>query len=163
CTAYALALGRGARWTHRAPLASSPAPPSTPEAFSSGTAVDRHCERDPGSGIMSGIAKMSAGEARTIGEAMRFNHIGIPTGDSFDGEIPLPHLKLTVSDHLNNPFGIQWQRYWDDSPVPDLVKTVPHVAFEVDDLQEALAGQHVIIEPNRPSAGVVVAFIEVNG
>jgi hypothetical protein len=35
--------------------------------------------------------------SRTIGEAMRFNHIGIPTVDSFDGEIPLPHLKLTVS------------------------------------------------------------------
>ena len=72
-------------------------------------------------------------------------------------------MKLTVSDHLNNPFGIQWQRYWDDSPVPDLVKTVPHVAFEVDDLQEALEGCHVIIEPNRPTSGVMVAFIVVNG
>ena len=94
---------------------------------------------------------------------MKFNHIGIPTVDSFDGEIPLPHLKLTVSDHLDNPFGIQWQRYWDDSPVPDLVKTIPHVAFEVDDLQDALDGRQVIIEPNSPTAGVVVAFIEVNG
>jgi hypothetical protein len=94
---------------------------------------------------------------------MKFNHVGIPTVDSFDGEIPLPDLKLTVSDHLNNPFGIQWQRYWDDSPVPDLVKAVPHVAFEVDDLRVALEGQHVIIEPNSPTAGVIVAFIEVNG
>jgi hypothetical protein len=94
---------------------------------------------------------------------MKFNHVGIPTVDTFDGEIPLPRLKLTVSDHLNNPFGIQWQRYWDDSPVPDLVKSVPHVAFEVDDLHEALDGRHVIIEPNSPTAGVMVAFIEVNG
>lgn len=94
---------------------------------------------------------------------LTFNHIGIPTTESFDGEIPLPHLKLTVSDHLDNPFGIQWQRYWDDSPVPDLVKTCPHVAFEVDDLLGALEGQHVIIEPNSPSNGVMVAFIEVHG
>ena len=94
---------------------------------------------------------------------MKFNHLGIPTVGSFDGEIDLPHLKITVSDHLNNPYGIQWQRYWDDAPYPDLVKTVPHVAFEVDDLQEALAGQKVIIEPNSPSKGVLVAFIEVNG
>lgn len=43
------------------------------------------------------------------------------------------------------------------------MKTVPHVAFEVDDLHAALDGQHVIIEPNRPSQGVVVAFIEVQG
>jgi hypothetical protein len=94
---------------------------------------------------------------------MKFNHVGIPTVNSFEGEIPLPHLKVTVSDHLNNPFGIQWQRYWQEAPYPDLVKTVPHVAFEVDDLPAALAGQHVIIEPNSPSHGVVVAFIEVNG
>ena len=94
---------------------------------------------------------------------MKFNHVGIPTNASFPGEIPLPHLKITVSDHQNNPFGIQWQRYWDDAPYPDLVKRVAHVAFEVDDLGAALEGQHVIIEPNSPSDGVVVAFVEVNG
>jgi hypothetical protein len=94
---------------------------------------------------------------------MKYNHIGIPTTSTFDGEIPLPHLKVTVSDHQNNPFGIQWQRYWDGAPVPDLVKTVPHVAFEVDDLAEAIRNQKVIIDPNSPSAGVLVAFIEVNG
>ena len=70
---------------------------------------------------------------------MKFNHIGIPTAGSFDGEIPLPHLKMTVSDHQSNPFGIQWQRYWDDAPYPDLVKTVAHVAFEVDDIDATIA------------------------
>jgi hypothetical protein len=94
---------------------------------------------------------------------MKFDHIGIPTTDRFDGEIELPNLQMTVSDHQNNPFGIQWQRYWDDAPYPDLVKTVPHVAFEVDDLAAALEGQRVIIEPNSPSHGVRVAFVEVNG
>jgi hypothetical protein len=94
---------------------------------------------------------------------VKFNHIGIPTAASFGGEIPLPHLKMTVSDHQSNPFGIQWQRYWADAPYPDLVKTIPHVAFEVDDLATALDGQQVIIEPNSPSRGVLVAFIEVSG
>jgi hypothetical protein len=93
----------------------------------------------------------------------RFEHVGIPTTGRFPGEIDLPHLKITVSDHQNNPFGIQWQRYWDDAPYPELVKTVPHVGFEVDDLDAALAGQEVIIEPNSPSTGVIVAFIVVNG
>jgi hypothetical protein len=27
-----------------------------------------------------------------------FNHIGIPTTASFEGEIPVPHLKITVSE-----------------------------------------------------------------
>jgi len=93
----------------------------------------------------------------------RFNHIGIPTTGRFEGEIDLPQLKITVSDHQDNPFGIQWQRYWEDSPCPDLVKTVPHVAFEVDDLAVAMADYPVLIEPNSPSPGVTVAFIEVRG
>jgi hypothetical protein len=105
------------------------------------------------------------GEQPTPGatQPMRFNHVGIPTTRRFEGEIPLPHLKMTVSDHQDNPFGIQWQRYWDDAPYPDLVKTVPHVAFEVDDVEEALAGHRVIIEPDSPSVGVIVAFVAVNG
>jgi hypothetical protein len=95
---------------------------------------------------------------------MKYNHLGIPTtADHFDREIDFPHLKMTVSDHENNPFGIQWQRYWPNAPYPDLVKTIPHAAFEVDDLEAALKGQKVIIQPNSPSEGLVVAFIEVNG
>ncbi|MEM1405048.1 MAG: hypothetical protein AAGG55_17055 [Pseudomonadota bacterium] len=94
---------------------------------------------------------------------MRFNHLGIPTTDAFEGEIDLPHLKMRVSDHENNSYGIQWQRYWDDAPYPELVKRVPHVAFEVDDLEAELVGKKVIIEPNSPSPGLTVAFIEVNG
>ena len=94
---------------------------------------------------------------------LKFNHIGLPADGTFEGEIDLPHLKVTVSDHQNNPFGIQWQRYWPESPCPELVKRVAHVAFEVDDLDAALAGRNVIIAPNSPGKGVRVAFIEVNG
>ncbi|GEM81555.1 hypothetical protein [Vibrio superstes] len=94
---------------------------------------------------------------------MKFNHLGIPTTERFEGEIDLPHLKMTVSDHENNPYGIQWQRYWADAPYPELVKTVPHAAFEVDDLLAEIKGKKVIIEPNSPSEGLMVAFIEVNG
>jgi hypothetical protein len=96
------------------------------------------------------------------GHNLEFNHVGIPTTGRFKGEIDLPHLKMTVSDHENNPYGIQWQRFWDDAPYPELVKTVPHVAFVVDDLAAALKGQKVIIEPNSPSDGWLVAFIEVD-
>ena len=94
---------------------------------------------------------------------VKYSHLGIPTSSAFEGEIDLPHLKMTVSDHENNPFGIQWQRYWDDAPYPELVRKIPHVAFEVEDLDAALAGHKVIIHPNSPSEGLLVAFIEVNG
>ena len=94
---------------------------------------------------------------------MKFNHIGIPVTGKFKGEIDIPHLKMTVSDHENNPYGIQWQRYWEDAPYPELVKTIPHVAFVVDDLHAEIVGKNMLIEPTSPSEGLVVAFIEVNG
>jgi hypothetical protein len=67
------------------------------------------------------------------------------------------------TDHERNPFGIQWMRYDADSPLPELVKSVTHVAFEVDDLALELVGREVIIEPNSPSAGVLVAFVVEDG
>lgn len=94
---------------------------------------------------------------------MKFNHIGIPRQEQFEGGIDLPDLKMTVTDHTNNPYGIQLQRYWEDAPYPELVKTIPHLAFEVDDLEAELKGKKVIIEPNSPSEGLTVAFIEENG
>ena len=37
------------------------------------------------------------------------------------------------------------------------------MAFEVEELDTTFAGQAVLIPPNSPGPGVVVAFIEVNG
>jgi len=54
-------------------------------------------------------------------------------------------------------------RYEDDCSLPEIVKTIPHVAFEVDDIYEAIKGRQVIIEPNSPSQGIIVAFIEEQG
>ena len=54
-------------------------------------------------------------------------------------------------------------RYEPDCQLPEIVKTMPHVAFEVEDIREAIRGRKVIIEPNSPSEGNIVAFIEENG
>jgi hypothetical protein len=47
--------------------------------------------------------------------------------------------------------------------MPELVRTVPHVAFEVDDLEAEMAGHEVLIAPNSPSPGLTVAFIVDDG
>ena len=54
-------------------------------------------------------------------------------------------------------------RFDEDCTLPELVKRVPHVAFQVDDLHEAIRGKKVIIEPNEPGPGILVAFIEEAG
>ena len=70
---------------------------------------------------------------------------------------------MYVSGFGRSPYGVEWNSFEEDAPYPELVKTIPHVAFEVDDLEMVLKGKNVIIEPNSPSPGVVVAFIEDNG
>ena len=93
----------------------------------------------------------------------RYHHIGIPTNESKPGETHLKHLKLFVVSHQKSEFGVEWMRFEADAAVPDLVRRVPHVAFEVTDLSSELAGREILIPPNSPSDGVRVAFIVENG
>jgi hypothetical protein len=93
----------------------------------------------------------------------KYHHLGIPTDNKQPGEIYLERYRLFCTDHERNPFGIQWMRFEPECTLPDIVKTVAHVAFEVDDLDAALVGQEVLIAPNSPSEGVLVAFVLVDG
>jgi hypothetical protein len=93
----------------------------------------------------------------------RFHHIGIPTTDVRPGELHLPEFGMHVSGFEGSPYGVEWMRFDPDSPLPELVQTVAHVAFQVDDLEEELEGQDLLIAPNSPSPGIRVAFINHNG
>jgi hypothetical protein len=93
----------------------------------------------------------------------RYHHIGIPTLTPRPGEIHLPHLKIHVAGFESSPCGIQWMRYDADAPYLEIIKTVPHVAFEVDDLAAALEGKEILTPPNSPSEGVTVAMILDHG
>ena len=77
----------------------------------------------------------------------------------------LPQFKFYVSGFSTSPFGIEWMRFEEDSPMHELIKTVPHLAFEVEDLDAELAKHNfkMLAEPNPPSDGVRVAMIEHNG
>ena len=94
---------------------------------------------------------------------LTYHHIGIPTFVFREGEVYLEKFKMHVIGYDTNPFGIEWLRFEPDCTLPVLVQTVPHVAFVVDNLAEALEGHEILIEPNSPSEGVTVAFIVDNG
>ncbi len=93
----------------------------------------------------------------------KYHHLGIPTTVPHPGERYLEHLKIHVAGFDTSPYGIEWMRFDRDCPVSDLVRTVPHVAFEVDDLDAALVGKEVIGPPGSPSGGVRAAMIVHNG
>jgi hypothetical protein len=95
----------------------------------------------------------------------KYHHIGIPTNKQMPNEKYLPHLKFYVSGFSTSPFGIEWMRFDKDCPISELIKKVPHLAFEVENLDKTLKEHDfdIISEPNIPSHGIRVAMIEHNG
>ncbi|MFH0990941.1 MAG: hypothetical protein V1799_13080 [bacterium] len=95
----------------------------------------------------------------------RYHHLGIPTTIPVPGENYIPHLKIYVSGFSTSPFGIEWMRFDDDCPISELVRTVPHIAFEVDNLEAALQQSdfEIMTAMTIPSEGVRVAMIKHHG
>ena len=98
-----------------------------------------------------------------MGPNGQYHHIGIPTSEPRAGEVHLPEYGMFVSGFEDSPFGIEWMRYEPDCEVSELVRNVPHIAFEVDDLEAALAVLGVTAEITSPSEGVRVAMIVDDG
>jgi hypothetical protein len=95
----------------------------------------------------------------------KYHHLGIPTKKKMPDETYLPQFRFYASGFRTSPFGIEWMRFEKDSPVDKLIQTVPHIAFEVKDIDFELANHNlkVITEPNSHTAGIRVAMIEHNG
>lgn len=93
----------------------------------------------------------------------KYHHVGVPTEIRRDGEIYLEEYGMYVSGFDTSPYGVEWMRFEPWSPISELVRTVPHVAFEVDDLDRALEGKELIGDPTTPMQGVRVAMILHNG
>lgn len=92
----------------------------------------------------------------------RYNHIGIPTTKKLKNEKYLAAFDLYTSGYQKNKFNIEWMRYGRKCKLPAIVKKLPHIAFEVDDVYKAIKGHKVIIEPNIPVDGCIVAFVLIN-
>ena len=93
----------------------------------------------------------------------RYHHIGIPTTCRRLGEQYIEHLKVYVEGFDKSPYGIEWMRFEPDCPISELIRTVPHIAFEVDDLDAAIEGKVLLGDVTSPSEGVRVAMIVDDG
>jgi hypothetical protein len=93
----------------------------------------------------------------------RYHHLGIPTSVAHPRERHLKHLKLFVRGFETSPFGVEWMRFEPHCEIHELIKRVPHVAFEVDDIEQAIDGFEVIYPISSPSEGVRSAMIVHDG
>lgn len=98
-----------------------------------------------------------------IRNGWRYHHVGIPTEIQREGEQYLEEYKMYVAGFESSPYGIEWMRFEKGSPISELVRTVPHVAFDVDDLDKEIEGKQLLGEVSSPSEGIRVAMISDNG
>ncbi|WP_336984393.1 hypothetical protein [Cedecea sp. VD21] len=91
-----------------------------------------------------------------------FHHFGIPLQDSLTEGTYSEKAGMYTADNPGQ-FRVQWHRFTDESPLHPLLKTVPHVAFKVDNLSKAIEGEDVILGPYEPIDDFFVAVINDNG
>ena len=62
-------------------------------------------------------------------DGYKFSHWGVPTQEEKDGMTYLADIKTAITDFAASPFAIEWLRFDDDSPMPELIQKMPHVAL----------------------------------
>ena len=113
--------------------------------------------------LLAGYRRDDEPPVVVAGLGWRYHHIGVPTDIPRHDEKYIAQYKMYVSGFSSSPYGVEWMRFEPGSPLPEIIRTVPHVAFEVDDLDAALQGREIIFPPDSPSVGVRSAMIVHNG
>jgi hypothetical protein len=95
----------------------------------------------------------------------KYHHYGIPTKESRPDEtlVETEGFKFYSTPFDGNKWHIQWHRFPEGHGLPELVTQVPHIAFQVDDLDMEIKGAKVLFGPYSPLKGYRVAMIEEQG
>ena len=94
----------------------------------------------------------------------RFDHIGVVTNERQEGESWVDATRVWVTSPRAHPYNVEFLRFEPDSPVSGPLRTEPHVAYRVDDIEASLRGHKVLLEPFPPAPDpgfLTVAFVQV--
>jgi hypothetical protein len=78
---------------------------------------------------------------------VEFDHIGIPAAAKRAGMRYLESKQLWLTSPADHPFRVEWLWYEPSSPEAELIRTLPHVAYRVGSLEEAMSAHPVLAEP----------------
>ena len=92
-----------------------------------------------------------------------FDHVGIPTGEKQPDEMYVEATKVWVTNPLRSPHKIEYLRFEPDSPVTGPVRDLPHMAFQVDDLEKEIRGAEILLGPFSPTDTLRVVFVLRDG
>lgn len=93
-----------------------------------------------------------------------FDHIGLITDVPREGESWVEATRVWVTSPRASAWNVEYLRFEPDSPVTGPLRTDPHVAYRVPDVEAAIAGHEVLAAPFDVGDGFVrVAFALVEG
>jgi hypothetical protein len=88
------------------------------------------------------------------------DHIGLVTNEKREMEKYVAALKVWITSPNDNPFHIEWLRFEDDSPAKGPITEKNHIAYLVDDLEEASKGLKILMEPFKAENFLKIGFYE---
>lgn len=93
----------------------------------------------------------------------KFSHIGIPTTEDkkWDGYCEPGNFHYT--DFSIDEYKVEYVKFDDNSTAAEMVKTMPHVSYFVDSIEEAIEGRDVLGDIFSPAEGVRVVYINHKG
>ncbi len=97
------------------------------------------------------------------GITYEFHHLGIPTDEVRPGERYSARFGMYTSDSDCRLLHVQWHRFTADSSLDPMVRSMPHAAFKVNDLDRAVVDRKVLLGPYEPITGYRVAIIDDGG
>lgn len=92
----------------------------------------------------------------------QYHHVGIPVSKPRESERYSETFDMYTSGG-ELPGRIQYHRFGPLCPLHLLIQTLPHIAYKVDSVEEAIKDKRVILEPYYPLKNFLVAMIEVDG
>jgi hypothetical protein len=97
-------------------------------------------------------------------ERSKFDHIGLVTTERKDGETWVEATRVWVTNPREHPYNVEFVRFEPDSPVTGPLRSDPHVAYRVDDVEAAIEGCRLLAAPFEVGGGFArVAFVEIGG
>ncbi|MDO4628252.1 MAG: hypothetical protein Q4C70_03635 [Planctomycetia bacterium] len=94
---------------------------------------------------------------------MEYNHVGIPTDQNLKWDTYLDNIKVHIMEYENDPFGIEWMQFEDDSPFPECIRKRPHVAFKIANFDEVIKKFKLLVPVSQPRPWMKTCFIEHKG
>lgn len=93
-----------------------------------------------------------------------YMHIGIPVTNKKPGMTYNEGAKLWMSNPEDYDYKIEYLKFEEGTPFPEILHRQPHVAYKVDDAEPYLKdADEVIFGPTENGPGVRLAFIIKDG